>query len=479
MSVRRSLYALGLLFVFAAPAAQAQQKPASATPPVAAPAPAAQTEPELPDVSDPLLTPPPPPVKVLASWQEAVRMMRDQSVQLRVARANVLVAQANARAALAPALPQLVAVGSVQHHLIKGTEQIVAPGPGGGTMTDNVTVPDPSTFWAASLNLTVPIFHPSNWYNYGSAKDALDASKLSDKEIEREAIANVADKIVSVVTAERLAEVSRASLKAALATVDLTKRRAALGASNTLDVLRVEGEASASRSQVVGATETLIQAREALGTALGRSEAWGVTPDIQLDALASDAQKYCRVDNDILNRSDVRAAQANYGVADRQVKSVDYAYLPTLDGVSSFSLLDPRSAINNRHETWTIGAVLNWTIYDGGLRGSQRDLAVANREAARANLDEAKRAASLQVTQALRNVKVAEANLAVSAKTREIDAETARLTKISFLNGSETSFDLVTTEAALRVAEVDLAVKEFDVMQAKIGALLALSSCSI
>jgi outer membrane protein TolC len=357
--------------------------------------------------------------------------------------------------------------------LIKG--EIAATPPTMG----NIAIPDPSTFWAASLGLTLPIFHPSAWYAYGSAKDGLTASKLSNKEAERQVIASVADTIVSVVTAERLAEVSRQSLKAALATVDLTKRRAALGASNTLDVLRVEGEASLSRSQVVAATESLIRAREALGTALGTSEAWGVTPDIQLDALASDAQKNCHVDNDILTRTDVRAAQANLGLAERGVTSVDYAYLPTLDGVSTFSLVDPRSAINNRHETWTIGAVLNWNIYDGGLRSGQRDLALADREAARANLAEAKRNASLQVTQALRAVKVAEANLAVSAKTREIDAETARLSKISFLNGSGTSFDLVTTEANLRVAEVDLAVKEFDVTQAKIAALLALASCDI
>ncbi|HEY1535578.1 MAG TPA: TolC family protein, partial [Polyangiaceae bacterium] len=80
---------------------------------------------------------------------------------------------------------------------------------------------------------------------------------------------------------------------------------------------------------------------------------------------------------------------------------------------------------------------------------------------------------------ALRNVQVADANLAVSAKTREIDAETARLSKIQFLNGSGTSFDLVTTEANLRVAEADLAVKEFEVMQAKIEALLALSTCKL
>jgi multidrug efflux system outer membrane protein len=477
MSHRRSLSILALISFFAARAAEAQQKPVvPATPAPAAAMPAMQTEPDLPDVSDPLLAPPPPPAKVLGTWQEALVMMRDQSVELRLARASVLSSQAQAQQALAPALPQLGAQGSVIHHLIKGNVPITNAA---DVQIGTATIPDPSTFWVASLGLTVPIFHPSNWYGYGSAKEAIEAAKLSSKEAERQAIANIADKIVSVVTAERLAEVSRASLKAALATVDLTKRRAALGASNTLDVLRVEGEASLSRSQVVAATESLIRAREDLGTALGTAEAWGVTPNIQLDALASDAQKNCRPENDVLARSDVRAAQANLGVAERNVKSVDYAYLPTLDGVSTFSLIDPRSAINNRHETWTIGAVLNWNIYDGGLRGGQRDFAVANREAARANLAEAKRNASLQVTQALRAVQVAEANLAVSGKTREIDAETARLSKISFLNGSGTSFDLVTTEANLRVAEVDLAVKEFDVMQAKIAALLALSSCDI
>jgi outer membrane protein TolC len=430
----------------------------------------------MPDVSDPLLAPPPPPTKVLTSWQQGIALVRDQSVTLRIARANVLQAQAQAREALAGALPQLTGTASVQHHLIKGTGE-VALDPAGAPVFG--TIPDPSTFWNAALTLRIPVFYPQIWYNHGSAKDAVEASKLSQKESERQVITAVANTIVSVVTAERLAEVSRDSLKAALSTVDLTKRRAALGASNTLDVLRVEGEASLSRAAVVSATETLIESREALGTALGTAEAWGVTPDIQLDALATDAQKNCHVESTILARTDVRAAQANLGVADRQVKSIDYAYLPTVDAVSTFTLLDPVSGINDRHETWTIGGLLSWNIYDGGLRGGLREAAVAGEDAARANLAETKRSASLQVIQATRAVTVAEANLAVSAKTREINAETARLTKISFLNGSGTSFDLVTAEANLRVAEVDLAVKEFDVMQAKIAALLALSSCNV
>ena len=106
MSHRRSLSVLGLISLFAAQTADAQQKPVvPATPAAAAPTPATQTEPPLPDVSDPLLVAPTAPTKVLGSWQQAIAMVRDQSTQLRLARANVLVAQAEARQALAPALP--------------------------------------------------------------------------------------------------------------------------------------------------------------------------------------------------------------------------------------------------------------------------------------------------------------------------------------------------------------------------------------
>jgi outer membrane protein TolC len=472
---RRSFVALGMFSsLLAASVAQAQPaKPAKPVVPAAplapAPAPTPQTEPVLPEPTDPLLDPPPPPAHVLSTWQDALKQVRDQSVSMRIARANVLQAEGTVRQALAPALPQLLGTAGVTKYLIKGDSTFQGVG----------RIPDPSLIWSAQLGLTVPLFRPSAWYNYGSAKEALEATRLTTKETERQLVAGVADLIVSVVTAERLAEVSRSSLKAALSTVDLTKRRAALGASNTLDVLRVEGEASLSRSQVVQATEALIRAREALGSALGSSESWGVALGIQIEQLSADAQQVCHTETDIASRSDVRAADANLGVASRNVKAVDYAYLPTLDGVSALSFQDPRFAVNNKNVSWTIGALLTWNIYDGGARGGQRTIARAGEDAAQADLAETKRSASLQVTQALRAVQVAEANLAVAAKTREIDSETARLSKISFLNGSGTSFDLVTTESLLRVAEADLAVKEFDVTQAKIAALLALSTCSL
>jgi outer membrane protein TolC len=454
-------------------AAQAQAKPAAAAPPApppAAAAPAAQVEPPMPDVSDPLLETPPPPAHVLESWQQALQLVRDQSVSMRLARVNVQRAEAQARSALAPALPQLLGTAGVTKYLIKGD----APAANGGG-----TIPDPSLYWNAQLALTVPIFRPFAWSTYGSAKDAIEATKLSVKETERQVVGGLASVVITVVTAERLAEVSRTSLRAALSTLDLTKRRAALGASNTLDVLRLEGEASLARAQVVTATEALMRAREALGTALGSHESWGVMPDVKLDTLSTDAQKVCRPEHDISARTDVRAANANLGVNERRLKAVDYSYLPTLDGVSALSFQDPNFALNNRHVNWTIGALLTWNIYDGGLRGGQRLSAAAEVEGSKAELDETRRNASLELTQALRNVQVAEANYAVSAKTQEINSETVRLTKISFLNGSGTSFDLVLTERQLRISDADLAVSEFSVLQAKIAALLALSTCDL
>jgi len=76
-------------------------------------------------------------------------------------------------------------------------------------------------------------------------------------------------------------------------------------------------------------------------------------------------------------------------------------------------------------------------------------------------------------------VRVAEANLRVSAKSREIARETARLTRIAYLNGSGTSFDLVDSAQRLRQTEIDFAIQEFEVVRAQIAALLALATCTV
>jgi outer membrane protein TolC len=495
---------LGLCFVFVSQVAVAQPAPVAKPAPVAPaakpagapPAPATTTapadpatvaEPTLPQVNDDMLAAVPPATNVLQSWRDALRLLRQNSSTLRTLQAQQEVAQAQARQALAPALPTVTGTGAVSRQLLKGEGQVYDPAASlqasaaaGAPVTvfDTVTLPYNATTWQAGINLRVPLLALPAWHNRGTALRQIEVARLNSKAAERVSIAAVADAVVTTVTAERLAEVSRVSLESVLSTLDLTKRRAALGAASTIDVLRIEQEVSLSRSQVVTANDGVLRARENLGSVLGSAEPYGVTPAIQLDELANDAKSSCRP-ADVQARADVRAAEASVGVAKHSEEGVSKTYWPTIDAVSSLTYWSPVSAINNEHVTWSVGGVLNWTLYDGGLRYGTREQRAAETRIASEQLTEAKRQARLEVTQSFRAVRSSEATLVVAAKTREIAAETARLTKVAYLNGSGTSFDLVDTARRLREAELDYTVKEFDVLRAKIAALLALATCDV
>jgi len=456
------------------PVAPAPAAPAAPTPAAAPAAPVA--EPSLPQITDDMLAPPPPATNVLQSWRDAVRLLRQRSSTLRSLQAQQDIARAQARQALSPALPTLTADAGVQHHLLKG-ERLQA---NLNTLNlETVTVPDPATTWQAGLNLRVPVFDLNAWNNHGIAKDLIGVAQLNSKAAERIAIAVAADAVVTTVTAERLAEVSRVSLESALSTLNLYKRRAELGAASAIDVLRIEQEVSLTRAQVVAANDGVRRAREALGAALGSSDPYGVTPNIRLDALVNDAKTSCKPAADVLERADVRAAQAAVAAAQRIEAGVTKTYWPTVDAVSSLTYWSPESGINNEHVTWSVGGVLSWTLYDGGLRYATREQRSAEVRVSGEQLSEAKRQARLEVTQTLRFVKASEATLAVAVRTREIAVETARLTKVAYLNGSGTTFDLVDTARRQREAELDFTIKEFEVLRAKIAALLALANCDV
>ena len=70
-------------------------------------------------------------------------------------------------------------------------------------------------------------------------------------------------------------------------------------------------------------------------------------------------------------------------------------------------------------------------------------------------------------------------SLNVAKKSRDLAADVERLSRTSFEVGAGTSFDLVDASRRLREAELTLAVRELDLVQAKIAALLASSNCTL
>jgi outer membrane protein TolC len=122
---------------------------------------------------------------------------------------------------------------------------------------------------------------------------------------------------------------------------------------------------------------------------------------------------------------------------------------------------------------------LSIPLYDGGRLAAERDATQATTETARQQVTEATRRAQLEASQAVRAVTVAKANFSVSRRAHEIASESSRLAKIAFVHGTGTSFDLVESARRQRLSEIDVTLRQFEVVRARITALLAMSNCNI
>jgi outer membrane protein TolC len=106
-------------------------------------------------------------------------------------------------------------------------------------------------------------------------------------------------------------------------------------------------------------------------------------------------------------------------------------------------------------------------------------VARANRDEAAYSLESNRRSINVEVEQARRGVQVAEQALAVARTAADLAARSDELTRTAYrLGQGTTSFELVAAAQALQQAQIQLAVKEFGVVGARLSALLTMASCS-
>ena len=428
-----------------------------------------------PNVDDPMLAPVPRSKVEITTWEDALKHVRVRSTELRIAAEGVRVAEARSRVALAGALPSLTGTAAYTHNLI--TKQIVQPVGLGASGVDYKKFESPNAdFLTGQLVAVQPLLALRAWHGIKTAGVAEDASRLSFDDAKRQIALAVANAIVGTVTAERIAELNRVGLRHALARVELTVRKSALGGATGLDVVRTRQDVEVARATLVAGDEQLRQSREALGMSLGLAEQVGVPPNVDISGLERDARGTCKPSATVDERPDVAALRTQVEVAHRGVKDVKYQFAPTVNLQSALgtTTIDTGSSPNT---TWNVQAVLSVPIWEGGVRyGNLRD-AHAQEAIADQKLEQGRRTAIIQVEQARRGVTVAEASLRVATAGRDLAAETDRLVRLSYQEGRGTSLELITAAQALRESEIQLALREFELVKSRVLAVLALATC--
>jgi len=124
-----------------------------------------------------------------------------------------------------------------------------------------------------------------------------------------------------------------------------------------------------------------------------------------------------------------------------------------------------------------VSAVLSIPIWDGGARYGALRSARALREQATLQVESARRGATVGIEQARRAISVAEAALDVARQARKLASDVDQLTQTAYRAGQGTSLELVIAASGLRQAEVELALREFEVVRARLEALFSLARC--
>ncbi|HXN31823.1 MAG TPA: hypothetical protein VN894_08180, partial [Polyangiaceae bacterium] len=141
------------------------------------------TLPPAPTVTDRMLEPLSPPQRTVGTWEDVLSLVRTRSTDLRLAFDVVEKAEGQSRIALAGALTQLNATGSLTHNFLQGSYP-VAPGVSLSYPTRNLL--------SGQIALVQPVFSPRAWYAIGTARRAEDSVRMTLQDRKRVIATDVA-----------------------------------------------------------------------------------------------------------------------------------------------------------------------------------------------------------------------------------------------------------------------------------------------
>lgn len=419
----------------------------------------------IPSVTDPLLTAPPQPSLLVHSWEQALELIRTRSTDYRSAAEIIARAEAQKRVALATVLPTVLGNASYAHNFI--TTRVNFSG------TSFVAPPPDVLSVGASANW--PIVNPRGLYAVATADRAIEAARTTFEDNRRQIAVAVVDAFLATLAAERVAELNRVGLRTALERLVLTQTRLKFGKGTPLDVDRAMQDVADARGTLIRGDESLRQARETLGQLLGSREPIGAPGNLDLQGFERAVARTCRLNLDLERRPDVVSARIRLELAERQIRDAQLQTSPILSvegqaGYASAVTLGPRATV-------AVQGVLTVPFYDGGARyGALRD-ARALAEQARQALEAARINAIVTAARAARAVDVLQTSRDVARVERDLAARVDVRTRSGYMQGVGTSLDLVTSAQALRQSEINLALLEFQVAQARANAYLVNAQC--
>jgi len=334
---------------------------------------------------------------------------------------------------------------------------------------------------AYNVNLTQPLFRWQNFMQYGQGKLQVVQAEANFAQASQDLILRVAQAYFDVLYAQESLKAVRANKEAIGQQLEQAKKSFEVGTVTITDSQEAQARFDLASAQEIKAESDLEVSRYSLRVIVGKDsgELNRLKPQAELKP-PQPASMDKWVDAAVQDSFTVQAQQAAAEVAAKEVERMRAGHYPTIDVVANYGKNNSALSFvgNDSLETTArnIGLQLNVPIFQGGYVNSKTREAVANRNAAEATLESAKRTAALYVQQSYLGV------VNGLAQVRALDA--ALISSISALESNKLGLDVgvriiidvLNAEQQVYLTRRDLARARFDTLLSQLRLKAAVGS---
>jgi outer membrane protein len=333
--------------------------------------------------------------------------------------------------------------------------------------TPHTTVDRNFGFGGLTVTAAQPLYRYANTVAYSEAVQQVQQADYTLASAKQDLILRVAQAYFDVLLAQFTVELAESQKAAVSEQLAQAKRNFEVGVATITDTNEAQAKYDAIVAQEIGARNDLENKRTALRAIIGRAplDLKRLGPGFE-PTLPSPNSLDAWVDQALADNLAVRVAQYNADIATLEIERQRAGRLPTVDLVASVNANAATGSVNtgfsgNQRQA-AVGIQVTMPLYQGGFVDSKVREALALQEAARHNLEVARRNALFAaqtgysgVTSAAASVKAFEQAL-VSAQTAYESNRTGQEV------GVRTNLDVLNTQQNVFQARHDLAQAYFN-----------------
>jgi outer membrane protein len=392
---------------------------------------------------------------------QALRTAEEHAPELLEAEATLQAARARVGIARAPLLPQLSLTGAYAY----GTYNFARGAPVGAQPQDKF---DTRSSFSAGLRATQLIYDfGQQWSLKEAAKHNAEAEEFRKNASMLEIAYNVRNAFLEAARNRALSQVAEATLKNQERHMAQIQGFVDVGTRPLIDLAQ-------AKTDVANAKLALLQARNNYASGvvqLSRSmgvpkqtdyDVSDVLPGVESDEGANVEQLAQQAEN---QRPEFRAFKEQVEAQEATLRSIKGQYGPILSAVGSADIQG--FSLNTYAPNMSIGATINWPIFQGGLTNSRVSEAEANTRQIQAQLEILRQDLRVAVEQAGLSIRAATAALEVADDLVQLAKDRVTLAEGRYQAGVGNTIELGDAELALRDAQTQRVSAAYDLAIAR------------